>query len=127
MSHPTRKRRAESRPRRAPSGAALGQYTGRIEGHPDGHGFLIPDGGEPRVHLPAAEMRQVLHGDRVRVRVTGADHRDRPAGEIVEVLERVNRRIVGPTARSDTPAVSIGSTCRPSSESWRPPAGAPPS
>jgi ribonuclease R len=95
MSHPTRKRRAESRPRRAPSGAALGQYTGRIEGHPDGHGFLIPDGGEPRVHLPAAEMRQVLHGDRVRVRVTGADHRDRPAGEIVEVLERVNRRIVG--------------------------------
>jgi len=40
-------------------------------------------------------MRQVMHGDRAIVRVAGVDHRERPAGEIVEVLERVNRRIVG--------------------------------
>jgi ribonuclease R len=73
----------------------LGKFTGRIEGHHDGHGFLVPDGGEARVFLSAAEMRQVLHGDRAVVRVTGIDHRERPNGEIVEVLERVNRRIVG--------------------------------
>jgi ribonuclease R len=95
MGHPTRKRRSESRPRRAQPAATLGQYTGRIEGHPDGHGFLVPEGGEPRVYLSAAEMRQALHGDRARVRVTGADHRERPAGEIVEVLGRANTRIVG--------------------------------
>lgn len=70
-------------------------FTGRIEGHPDGHGFLAPEGGEPKIFLPAAEMRQVLHGDRARVRVTGLDQRDRPAGEIVEVLERAHTRIVG--------------------------------
>jgi len=40
-------------------------------------------------------MRQVLRGDRALVRIVGTDARGRPAGEIVEVLERANRRIVG--------------------------------
>ena len=99
----SKKRRAETRSRRERVSArvtgvthrALSQFAGRIEGHPDGHGFLAPDGGGPRIFLPAVEMRQVLHGDRARVRVTGVDARERPAGEIVEVLERANRRIVG--------------------------------
>ncbi|HYG69143.1 MAG TPA: VacB/RNase II family 3'-5' exoribonuclease, partial [Anaeromyxobacteraceae bacterium] len=69
--------------------------AGRIEGHPDGHGFLRPDDGSPQVFLSPAEMRQVLHGDRAAVRVTGQDHRGRPAGMIVEVLDRARRRIVG--------------------------------
>ena len=69
--------------------------AGRIEGHPDGHGFLEPDDGGPRVFLPPAEMREVIHGDRAAVRVSGRDSRGRPQGTIVEVLERGNRRIVG--------------------------------
>jgi len=69
--------------------------AGRIEGHRDGHGFLAPDDGSPQVFLPPAEMREVLHGDRASVRVTGRDPRGRPSGVIVEVLERGNRRIVG--------------------------------
>jgi ribonuclease R len=73
----------------------LALLAGRIEGHRDGHGFLLPDGGGPQVFLPPAEMRQVLHGDRAAVRVTGRDTRGRPSGEIVEVLERATRRIVG--------------------------------
>jgi ribonuclease R len=87
--------RGRGRSAARPPAPALGKFTGRIEGHHDGHGFLVPDGGEARVFLSAAEMRQVLHGDRAVVRVTGIDHRERPNGEIVEVLERVNRRIVG--------------------------------
>src|SRR5438105_8699878 len=62
--------------------------AGRIEGHPDGHGFLVPDDGSPSVFLPPAEMREVIHGDRAAVRVAGRDHRGRPLGSIVEVLER---------------------------------------
>jgi ribonuclease R len=69
--------------------------AGRIEGHPDGHGFLIPDDGSASVLVPPAEMRQAIHGDRVAVRITGRDHRGRPTGELVEVLERGSRRIVG--------------------------------
>ncbi len=69
--------------------------AGRVEGHPDGHGFLRPDDASPQVFLPPAEMRQVLHGDRASVRIVGRDPRGRPTGMIVEVLERGKRRIVG--------------------------------
>ena len=69
--------------------------AGRVEGHPDGHGFLVPDDGGASVFLPPAEMRQAIHRDRASVRVTGRDHRGRPVGEIVEILERGSRRIVG--------------------------------
>jgi ribonuclease R len=37
----------------------------------------------------------MMHGDRASVRVTGHDNRGRPTGQLVEVLERANRRIVG--------------------------------
>ncbi|MSQ49344.1 MAG: ribonuclease R [Betaproteobacteria bacterium] len=69
--------------------------AGRIEGHRDGHGFLVPDDDCAQVFLPPAEMRQVMHGDRASVRISGQDPRGRPLGAIVEVLERSNRRIVG--------------------------------
>jgi ribonuclease R len=69
--------------------------AGRVEGHPDGHGFLVPDEPGSSIVLAPAEMRQLMHGDRAAVRVTGRDHRGRALGEVVEVLERANRRIVG--------------------------------
>ena len=69
--------------------------AGRIEGHPDGHGFLIPDDGGASVFVPPAEMRQVIHGDRAAVRISGRDQRGRPSGDVVEILERRSRRIVG--------------------------------
>jgi ribonuclease R len=71
---------------------------GRVEGHPDGHGFLVPDSGasiDASIFLPPAEMRQLMPGDRAAVRIGGRDHRGRAIGEVVEVLERANRRIVG--------------------------------
>ncbi len=69
--------------------------SGRVEGHPDGHGFLVPDVPGNSIFLPTAEMRQLMHGDRAAVRIGGRDHRGRPSGEVVEVLERAHRRIVG--------------------------------
>jgi ribonuclease R len=69
--------------------------AGRIEGHPDGHGFLVPDEAGPSISLSHAEMRQALHGDRATVRVAGRDARGRPAGTLVEVFPRPARRIVG--------------------------------
>ncbi len=70
--------------------------TGRIQGHGDGYGFLIPDSDDARdIFLSAREMRQVMHGDRVAVRVRGEDRRGRPEGVIVEVLERRTTELVG--------------------------------
>ena len=40
-------------------------------------------------------MRQVLHGDRVVVSITGTDHRGRREGRIVDVVERANKSVVG--------------------------------
>ena len=75
--------------------AKLDLVAGRLEGHPDGYGFLVPDAGGPDIALSAREMHKALHGDRVAVRVTGTDRRGRPEGEIVEVLERAHREVVG--------------------------------
>jgi ribonuclease R len=75
--------------------AKLGFTRGAVQGHPDGYGFVVPDEGGDDVFLSSREMHKVLHGDRVAVRITGSDRRGRPEGEIVEVLERVNREVVG--------------------------------
>ena len=73
----------------------IATLAGRVEGHPDGHGFLIPDERGAPVYLPPHEMRSLMHGDRANVRVTGTDARGRPVGTLVDVLERAKRRIVG--------------------------------
>ncbi|MGV0949585.1 MAG: ribonuclease R [Azonexus sp.] len=68
---------------------------GKIQGHPDGYGFLIPDDGSADIFLEQHQMGKVLHGDRALVRVTGVDRKGRPEGSIVEVTERANTRVVG--------------------------------
>jgi len=69
--------------------------AGRIQGHQDGYGFLIPDDGSADIFLDQRQMGKVLHGDRALVRVIGVDRKGRPEGSIVEVTERANSRIVG--------------------------------
>jgi len=68
---------------------------GRIAGHADGFGFLIPDEGGADLFLSAKEMDKVLHGDKAIARVIGVDRKGRPEGKIVEVTERANRFVVG--------------------------------
>jgi RNAse R (EC 3.1.-.-) len=69
--------------------------TGRVVGHRDGFGFLIPDDGGSDLFLTARQMRQVFHGDRVAARVDQVDDRGRREGKIVEVLEHRTSQIVG--------------------------------
>ncbi len=68
---------------------------GKVQGHPDGYGFLIPDDGSADIFLDQHQMGKVLHGDRALVRVTGIDRKGRPEGGIVEVTERANSKVVG--------------------------------
>ena len=69
--------------------------AGKVMGHPDGYGFLIPDDASPDVFLDQRQMSKVMHGDRVLVRTIGLDRKGRPEGSIVEVTERVNQKLVG--------------------------------
>lgn len=73
----------------------LNLVAGRVQGHADGFGFLIPDAGGEDLFLSPKEMSIVMHGDRAMVRPGGLDRRGRREGKVVEVLERVNKRIVG--------------------------------
>ncbi|MDM7321816.1 MAG: ribonuclease R [Gammaproteobacteria bacterium] len=68
---------------------------GRVIGHKDGFGFLVPDEGGDDVFLSARQMRALMHGDRAVVQITGIDHRGRREGAVVEVLERANAEVVG--------------------------------
>jgi ribonuclease R len=69
--------------------------TGRVHAHPDGYGFLIlEEKSAVDLYLNRREMRRVMHGDRVMVRV---DRNNRGALEthIVQVLERGHKRLIG--------------------------------
>jgi ribonuclease R len=68
---------------------------GYIIGHKDGFGFVVPDDGSDDLFLTARQMRHVFHGDKVLVRVSGVDHRGRPEGVIVDVIERNTHQLVG--------------------------------
>ncbi len=73
----------------------LDLIKGKVQGHPDGFGFLVPEDGSADLMLSAREMHKVLHGDTVMARVAGADRRGRREAKIVEVLEHANARVVG--------------------------------
>ncbi|TCV87384.1 ribonuclease R [Sulfurirhabdus autotrophica] len=73
----------------------LDLIKGKVQGHPDGFGFLIPEDGSPDLFLGPKEMHRVFHGDIVMAREIGLDRRGRREGSIVEVLQHVNSRLVG--------------------------------
>ncbi|MBP8929083.1 MAG: ribonuclease R, partial [Ottowia sp.] len=77
------------------SGIALDEIEGTVQGHRDGHGFVVRDDGEPDIYLPPNEMRAVLHRDRVKVRIVRQDRRGRPEGRVLEIAERPPHPIIG--------------------------------
>jgi ribonuclease R len=77
------------------SGGLLDEVEGTIQGHRDGHGFVLRDDGETDIYLPPNEMRAVLHKDRVKARIVRMDRRGRPEGRVVEIVERPQQPIIG--------------------------------
>jgi ribonuclease R len=66
-----------------------------IQGHRDGHGYVVRDDGEGDIYLPPNEMRAVLHKDRVKARIVRHDRKGRPEGRVVEIVERPPQPIIG--------------------------------
>ena len=80
---------------RAPLSPSADEIEGSVQGHRDGHGYVLRDDGQPDIFLPPNEMRAVLHKDRVRARIVRQDRRGRPEGRVVEILERPAQPIIG--------------------------------
>ncbi|MDR3491018.1 MAG: ribonuclease R [Gammaproteobacteria bacterium] len=69
--------------------------AGRVIGHKDGFGFVVPDAGGDDLFLNGRQIRAVFHGDKVLARVSGLDHRGRSEAVVVEVLEHNTQQLVG--------------------------------
>ncbi|MEG1483148.1 ribonuclease R [Clostridium sp.] len=75
----------------------LGLVAGRLQGHQRGFGFVIPENeGEKDVFIPSSCMNGAMNGDKVLAQVTREDRNGKKReGEIVEVVERANNKIIG--------------------------------
>jgi ribonuclease R len=73
----------------------MSEVEGVVQGHRDGHGFVQRADRQPDIYLSPQEMRSVLHGDRVRLRIVRYDRKGRPEGRVLEILERRKAPIIG--------------------------------
>jgi ribonuclease R len=74
----------------------LGLVRGRIDGHPRGYGFLIPEEqGIKDIFIPISGMNGAMDGDLVLVRVIEGAEGKSQEGEVVKILKRANTTIVG--------------------------------
>jgi len=73
----------------------MSEVEGTVQGHRDGHGFLVRDDRQPDLYLSPQEMRAVLHRDRVKARIIRYDRKGRPEGRVLEILERKKAPIIG--------------------------------
>ena len=71
--------------------------TGKLHGHPNGFGFVIPDHqqGENDVYVNRRHMNEAMHKDHVVVRVESEREPGKPQGRVIRILQRNTTHIVG--------------------------------
>ena len=73
----------------------MSEVEGTVQGHRDGHGFVIRDDRQADLYLSQQEMRAVLHRDRVKARIVRFDRKGRPEGRVLDIIERKKAPIIG--------------------------------
>jgi ribonuclease R len=73
-------------------------YVGRLQTHPAGYGFVMPErplenGGD--IYISGPHLNDAMHGDRVVVRLERIKADGRVEGRIIRLLERGNEWLVG--------------------------------
>ena len=97
------KRERETEKKQVKSDRKKGQYyTGTFISHPRGFGFLEIPEAEEDIFIPEESIGTALHGDTVQI-VVKKDGKDgkRCEGEVVKVLERGTREVVGTYQKYD--------------------------
>jgi ribonuclease R len=96
-SHGTKRAKTVSREAARASAAKLragDSAEGIVSAHRAGYGFVRVEGLKDNVFLPPREMRGVMHGDRVRVRLA-RDATNRWLGEVEEIVDRGVKAFLG--------------------------------
>ncbi|MBM7870483.1 ribonuclease R [Clostridium pascui] len=74
----------------------MGLIVGKLQGHQKGFGFLIPEIDRPDVFIPSSNMNGAMHGDRVMVKILREEDGGKKCeGEIVRIIERANKSVIG--------------------------------
>ena len=95
--------RRKRRPEDTGPSALEEKVSGVISIARSGTGFVTPDGGGDDVMVPEEDVGQAFHGDRVSIRMMPPRRGDtRPAGKVVEVLERSAKDVVCTLRRTGT-------------------------
>ena len=69
--------------------------TGTFSGSSRGFGFVVLEGGQQDIYIPADQTGDAMHGDKVQITVEPARAGRRPEGTVIRVLERANETLVG--------------------------------
>jgi ribonuclease R len=69
---------------------------GKLQGHAKGFAFLIPEEpGESDVYIAENDLNGAMNGDTVLVRLNHASAGPRLEGEVIRILQRDNKQVVG--------------------------------
>jgi len=68
---------------------------GSLVCHPDGYGFVVPEGEGTDVFIGARKMNGAMHGDSVVARVEGGRPGGRREGSILRIVKRARSAVVG--------------------------------
>lgn len=70
--------------------------AGRIDKNPRGFGFLIPEEpGHEDIFINPSNLKGAMHNDKVFVKKVPGGRGKKAEGEVVEIIERANKQIVG--------------------------------
>lgn len=70
--------------------------TGRIQAHPDGYAFLIPERTEePDIYISPRNLRNAMHGDSVIIRIESMRRGEKREGIVLKVIKRAHTIVIG--------------------------------
>ena len=82
--------------RKGQSGGKREESTGKVSMTREGYAFIIREGIEDDVFVPASKLRGALHGDIVKVSIVAKKSlTKRYEGEVIEIVERTKRPFIG--------------------------------
>ena len=91
-----KKKNSSRKPRGGESRGKREESVGKVSMTREGYAFIICDGVEDDVFIPASRMRGALHGDTVKISILSKKSGSRrKEGEVIEIIERTKRPFTG--------------------------------